>query len=57
MLLTGKAREWFRKLLSTSVDNFESLGRMFLSQFMAGIVWKKLGESLMTIKQVPQESP
>lgn len=56
LTLAGIAREWFRKLLLASFISFESLGRMFLSQFMAGIVRGKPAESLMTIKQGSQES-
>jgi len=56
LTLAGSAPEWFRKLPSALVVNFESLGRMFLSQFMARIVQKKPTESLMTIKHGPQES-
>lgn len=50
LTLAGIARKWFKKLSPASVVNFKGLGRMFLSQFMAGIVKKKPAESLMTVK-------
>jgi hypothetical protein len=56
LTLLGSAQEWFRKLPPSSISNFEDLRRVFLSQFMAGIVWKKLARSLMTIRQGPDES-
>jgi hypothetical protein len=52
----GGAREWFRTLPSYSITSFESLAKKFASQFMAGIVWKKPAQQLMSIKQSPQES-
>jgi hypothetical protein len=56
LTLVGGPREWFRTLPSQSVINFESLAKIFLSQFMAGVVRKKPVEQLMTIKQGPPES-
>jgi hypothetical protein len=56
LTLAKGARDWFRALPSRSVTSFESLAKKFASQFMAGIVRKKLVQQLMSIKQGPQES-
>lgn len=34
LTLPGSARDWFRKLPPRSLNKFEDLGRVFLSQFM-----------------------
>jgi hypothetical protein len=39
--LSRSARGWFQNLPSKSVNNFNDFGKMFLTQFIAGIVQKK----------------
>jgi hypothetical protein len=39
--LSRSARGWFQNLPSKSVNNFDDFGKMFLTQFIAGIVQKK----------------
>jgi hypothetical protein len=41
LTLSGNARDWFRTLPPNSIRHFEDLGRMFLTQFMAGRVRRK----------------
>jgi hypothetical protein len=35
LTLSRNARDWFNKLPLNSIDNFEALGRMFLTKFFA----------------------
>ncbi|XP_062158607.1 uncharacterized protein LOC133866058 [Alnus glutinosa] len=56
LTLSGNARDWFRSLPPNSIRHFEDLGRMFLTQFMAGRVRRKPSESLMSLHQGPEES-
>jgi hypothetical protein len=56
LTLSGNARNWFRKLLPNSIRHFDDLGRMFLTQFMAGRVRRKPSRSLMSLHQGPEES-
>jgi hypothetical protein len=56
LTLSGNARDWFRTLPPNSIRHFEDLGRMFLTQFMAGRVRRKPSGSLMSLHQGPEES-
>jgi hypothetical protein len=56
LTLSGNARDWFRSLPPNSIHHFEDLGRMFLTQFMAGRVRRKPSGSLMSLHQGPEES-
>jgi hypothetical protein len=56
LTLSGNARDWFRKLPPNSIHHFDDLGRMFLTQFMAGRVRRKPSGSLMSLHQGPEES-
>ncbi|XP_062155145.1 uncharacterized protein LOC133863185 [Alnus glutinosa] len=56
LTLSGNARDWFRSLPPNSIRHFEDLGRMFLTQFMAGRVRRKPSGSLMSLHQGPEES-
>jgi hypothetical protein len=56
LTLLGRARDWYRRLPSRSVSSFDDFGKMFLTQFMAGIVRKKPGGSLMSLHQGCDES-
>jgi hypothetical protein len=56
LTLSGNARDWFRKLPPNSIRHFDDLGRMFLTQFMAGRVRRKPSGSLMSLHQGPEES-
>ncbi|XP_050281386.1 uncharacterized protein LOC126722271 [Quercus robur] len=49
--LKGAAREWFTKLLTSSVDNFEQLSNAFLGHFIAGQRPKRPVDHLLTIRQ------
>jgi hypothetical protein len=55
LTLSGNARDWFRKLPPNSIRHFDDLGRMFLTQFMAGRVRRKPSGSLMSLHQEPEE--
>jgi hypothetical protein len=50
LTLSGSAREWFRNLSPKSISNFDDFGKMFLTQFMAGVVRKKPIRSLMSLQ-------
>jgi hypothetical protein len=56
LTLSGNAHDWFRKLPPNSIRHFDDLGRMFLTQFMAGRVRRKPSGSLMSLHQGPEES-
>jgi len=56
LTLSGNARDWFKKLPPNSIRHFDDLGRMFLTQFMAGRVRRKPFGSLMSLHQGPKES-
>jgi hypothetical protein len=56
LTLSGNARDWFRSLPPNSIHHFKDLGRMFLTQFMAGRVRRKPSGSLMSLHQGPEES-
>jgi hypothetical protein len=51
LTLSGSARKWFRKLPPASIDRFEDLGRVFLTQFMTSRTRKKPPSYLLTLKQ------
>ena len=44
--LKGAAREWFTKLLTSSVDNFEQLSNAFLLHFIGGATSKEASRLL-----------
>ncbi|XP_050273178.1 uncharacterized protein LOC126716194 [Quercus robur] len=49
--LKGAAREWFTKLPTSSIDNFEQLSNTFLHHFIGGQRPKRPVDHLLTIKQ------
>jgi hypothetical protein len=51
LTLSGNARDWYRTLPPKSIQNFDEFGKMFLTQFMAGIVRRKPAGTLMSIQQ------
>jgi hypothetical protein len=56
LTLLGNTRDSFKKLLPNSINNFDVLGKIFLTQFMAGRVRRKPSGSLMSLHQGPEES-
>jgi hypothetical protein len=56
LTLSGKARDWLRNLPPRSVDNFDTLGQKFLTQFMSGRVRLKPRGYLLSMRQGPNES-
>ncbi|XP_023908348.1 uncharacterized protein LOC112020030 [Quercus suber] len=52
----GAAREWFTKLPTSSIDNFEQLSSAFLRHFIEGQRPKRLADHLLTIKQGEKET-
>jgi hypothetical protein len=56
LTLSGNARDWYRRLPPKSIRNFDEFGKMFLTQFMAGIVRRKLAGTLMSVQQGRDES-
>ena len=54
--LKGAAREWFTKLLTSSVDNFEQLSNAFLRHFIGGQRPKRPADHLLTIRQGEKET-
>lgn len=54
--LKGVAREWFTKLPTSSVDNFEQLSNAFLRHFIEGQRPKRLADHLLTIRQGEKET-
>ena len=54
--LKGVAREWFTKLPTSSIDNFEQLGNAFLRHFVGGQCPKRPANHLLTIKQGEKET-
>ena len=54
--LKGAAREWFTKLLTSSIDNFEQLGSAFVRHFVGGQRPKRQDDHLLTIKQGEKET-
>jgi hypothetical protein len=56
LTLSGNARDWLRNLLPRSIDNFDTLGQKFLTQFMSGRVRRKPRGYLLSMRQGPNES-
>ena len=54
--LKGAAREWFTKLPTSSVDNFEQLSNAFLRHFIGGQRPKRPADHLLTIRQGKKET-
>ncbi|XP_030970585.1 uncharacterized protein LOC115990960 [Quercus lobata] len=54
--LKGAAREWFTKLPTSSVDNFEQLSNAFLCHFIGGYRPKRPVDHLLTIRQGEKET-
>ena len=54
--LKGAAREWFTKLPTSSVDNFDQLSNAFLRHFIGGQGPKRLADYLLTIRQGEKET-
>ena len=54
--LKGDAREWFTKLPTSSIENFEQLGNAFLHHFVGGQHPKRPADHLLTIKQGEKET-
>ena len=48
--LKGAAKEWFTKLLTSSVDNFKQLSNVFLRHFIGGQRPKRSADHLLTIR-------
>jgi hypothetical protein len=51
LTLSGNAQEWSRRLPPKSIRNFDEFRKMFLTQFMAGIVRRKPAGTLTSIQQ------
>jgi hypothetical protein len=56
LTLSGNARDWYRRLPPKSIRNFDEFRKMFLTQFMAGIVRRKPAGTLMSVQQGRDES-
>ncbi|XP_030970236.1 uncharacterized protein LOC115990553 [Quercus lobata] len=54
--LKGAAREWFTKLPTSSIDNFEQLSSAFLLHFIWGQFPKRPADHLLTIKRGEKET-
>ena len=54
--LKATAREWFTKLPTSSIDNFEQLSSVFLRHFIWGQHSKRPANYLLTIKQGEKET-
>ena len=54
--LKATAREWFTKLPTSSIDNFEQLSSVFLRHFIWGQHFKRPADYLLTIKQGEKET-
>ena len=54
--LKGATREWFTKLPTSSVDNFEQLSNAFLRHFIGGQRPKRPVDHLLTIRQGEKET-
>ena len=51
----GATREWFNKLPTLSIDNFEQLSNSFVRHFVSGQRPKRTTDHLLTIKQGEKE--
>ncbi|XP_059429048.1 uncharacterized protein LOC132162845 [Corylus avellana] len=56
LTLAGVAKDWFGRLLANSIDDFKTLGRLFLSQFLATRKRKKNLTYLLSLVQGKEES-
>jgi hypothetical protein len=56
LTLSGNARDWFRKLPSNSVDQFNELSKIFLTEFLAFRTRKKPSGYLLSLHQQSNES-
>ena len=54
--LRGTVREWFTKLPTSLVDNFEQLSNAFLHHFIGGQCPKRPADHLLTIRQGEKET-
>ena len=54
--LKGAAKEWFTKLPTSSIDDFEQLSNAFLRHFIGGQRPKRLADHLLTIRQGERET-
>ncbi|XP_023923295.2 uncharacterized protein LOC112034712 [Quercus suber] len=54
--LKGATREWFTKLPTSSIDNFDQLSNAFLRHFIGGKRPKRPTDYLLTIKQGEKET-
>ncbi|XP_065628938.1 uncharacterized protein LOC136067267 [Quercus suber] len=54
--LKGATREWFTKLPTLSIDNFEQLSNAFLRHFIGGQRPKRTMDHLLTIRQGEKET-
>ncbi|XP_065626543.1 uncharacterized protein LOC136066334 [Quercus suber] len=54
--LKGAAREWFTKLPTSSIDNFDQLSNAFLRHFIGGQRPKRPANYLLTIRQGEKET-
>nr|XP_023889560.1 uncharacterized protein LOC112001620 [Quercus suber] len=54
--LKGVAKEWFIKLPTSSIDNFEQLSNAFLRHFIGGQRPKRTTDHLLTIRQGEKET-
>ena len=50
-ILKGAAQEWFTKLPTSYIDNFDQLGYSFLRHFVSGQRPKRPADHLLTIRQ------
>ena len=55
-ILKGVTTEWFTKLPTSSIDNFEQLGNAFLRHFVGGQRLRRLADHLLTIRQEEKET-
>jgi hypothetical protein len=51
LTLSGNARDWYRRLPPRSIQNFDEFEKMFLTQFMAGIVRRKRAGTLISLQK------
>lgn len=56
LTLKGSARDWLGKFSSKSIDNFDTLGRRFLLQFLVGRRRRNPSAYLLTVTQKEMES-
>ena len=54
--LKGAAREWFTKLPTLSIDNFDQLSSAFLRHFIGGQRPKRPVDYLLTVRQGEKET-